>query len=603
MVARQAHNLKVAGSNPAPATRFSDKSSVLGQFWHFEEQSFEDNQESWGLQSAWVQRILHTRVDPADQKAFLFPKLRDFMPDPLKIPGMEQAVDVLSQALRRQDSLAIWGDYDVDGTTSTALWLRYLRGIGHENIQFYIPHRFREGYGLNCQGLKQLRDRGVRTVIVVDSGTVAFEPLAWAADNGLDVIVIDHHNPADHLPICRALVNPKLAKSQLDMGLTHLAAVGVTFMVLVALNRHIRLDFTLPFSLMDLLDLVALGTVCDVVPLVGLNRIFVTQGLKAWGKSVGLEALQRCLGLEEKSLNASDLGFRIGPRINAAGRMDSADQAVELLTTCDQEKAENLSKRLDYYNFQRKDEEAKILAVAMNSVQPERPYTCVSGNNWHGGVIGIIASRLKDRFPSRPSFVIAWDEKGVGKGSARSIPGLDMGNLLHQAVEKGLLQKGGGHAMAGGFQLDKSTYGAFRDFLDQSVPSNTHSNVPQTQRNLDGVLGAEQLKDRNLISEIRRLEPFGAGNPELCLCLQNVRIVSIQRKPSFWILRVEQRGYAFSVSVFSSSMDHPLCQALEREDVWHMVVRVSFGGLYVNYRLEDLIQPGTGSMVDLPDNV
>ncbi len=388
--------------------------------------------------------------------AGLDPKLRDLMPDPSSLTDMDRAASRFADAIRAGQRIAVFGDYDVDGATSTAVLVHFCRALGHE-VLIHIPDRMAEGYGPNIPAMEKLKADGADLVITVDCGTLAYGPLERAAALGLDLLVLDHHIAEPALPVCHALVNPNRLDDTSGQG--HLAAVGVTFLFCVAARRALDqagwfegVGKTAP-DLVSLLDLVALGTVADVVPLKGLNRAFVVQGLKimAARQNQGLVALSDVARLDE-SPTPYHLGFVFGPRVNAGGRVGEAPLGTKLLTEQDPGRATDRAKALDLYNRERKAIEAQVqeqavayAAATYQGNQADAPIIIAQGKGWHPGVIGIVASRLKDAW-RRPSFVLAIDVDGLAKGSGRSVPGVDLGSAVTAASEAGLVGTGGGRA-------------------------------------------------------------------------------------------------------------------------------------------------------------
>src|SRR5579883_2440530 len=402
-------------------------------------------------------RLLAAReVDLEGVPDFLEPTLRKFLPDPSHLKDMDVAVARLVRAVQGGEKIVVFGDYDVDGATSSALLLRFFRSVGG-NIGVYIPDRRKEGYGPNAPALLKLREEGAAVVVTVDCGVTAYEPLLAAKQAGLDMIVIDHHQAEIALPEGLAVIDPNRVDD--DSPHKQLAAVGVAFLLAVGVNRALRSANWYGTSrpepdLRQWLDLVALGTVCDVVPLTGVNRALVRQGLKILARRAnpGLAALADIARIDEAP-GAFHLGFLLGPRVNAGGRVGEADLGVRLLTTTDPAEARALAARLDIYNQERQAIEAAMLeeAVAKVEAMPAGSIVFAAAEGWHPGVIGIIASRLKERY-SRPSFVIAL-EGAIGKGSGRSVSGIDMGAAVIAAKQAGLITNGGGHAMAAGLTL------------------------------------------------------------------------------------------------------------------------------------------------------
>lgn len=475
-----------------------------------------------------VGRLLAARgigLDAAE--SFLKPTLRDMLPDPAHLRGMDAAVARLARAVRSGESVCIFGDYDVDGATASALLRRFLDAVGGR-VGVYIPDRVAEGYGPNTPALLRLKAEGVAVVVTVDCGISAFAPLAAAAEAGLDVIVVDHHEAEPALPRAVAVVNPK--RLDQEESHPHLAAVGVAFLLAVALNRALRdagwyRDRPAP-DLMQWLDLVALGTVCDVVPLHGVNRALVAQGLKVMARrgNAGLAALADVAGVRER-LDAYHVGYILGPRVNAGGRVGQADLGTRLLTTDDPAAALEMAQRLDDYNRERQDIEAAVLLEAIEQVEggatASGALVVAAGDRWHPGVIGIVAGRLKERY-NRPTVVIAFagDE---GRGSGRSVTGLDLGAAVIAACQAGLLVKGGGHAMAAGFTVERRRLDELRAFLDERLAAQAAGLlVPSLE--LDGAVNLGGCTV-DLVERIGNLGPFGAGNAEPRFAIAAARVL------------------------------------------------------------------------------
>lgn len=476
-----------------------------------------------------VGRVLAARgVTPDEADLFLSPTLKALLPDPSHLRDMDRAVERLVQALKEDETIAVFGDYDVDGATSSALLMRFLRAAGADPV-LYIPDRMTEGYGPNAPALLGLRERGVTVAITVDCGITAFDPLQAAAEAGLDVIVVDHHEAEPRLPAAAAVINPK----RLDDASPHkhMAAVGVAFLLVVAVNRALRaMGWFGPHraepNLMDWLDIVALGTVCDVVPLTGVNRALVTQGLKVMAKrgNPGISALSDVAGVKERP-DAYHLGYVLGPRVNAGGRVGQSDLGSRLLWTDSAEEATALALRLHEYNLDRQEIEAAVLFEAIEQAEScaddGSPLILVSGENWHPGVIGIVASRLKERY-ARPACVVALDG-GLAKGSGRSVAGLDLGRAVIAAREAGLLEAGGGHAMAAGFSLKPEKLPEFRAFLAERLRTQLDGGDLSPTLEVDGAVALSGVTP-DLLALIERVGPFGAGNEQPRFVIPNVRV-------------------------------------------------------------------------------
>jgi single-stranded-DNA-specific exonuclease len=477
-------------------------------------------------------RLLAQRgIDRDHAPGFLAPRLRDQLPDPSHLRDMEAALTRLVRAVRGGETIAIFGDYDVDGATSAALLVRFFAAVGGRT-RVYVPDRLREGYGPNTPALLRLRDEGVRLVVTVDCGTNAHLPLAEAAAAGIEVIVVDHHVAEPLLPRAAAVVNPNRLDEESPHGA--MAAVGVAFLLVVAVNRALRQAGWYAGSrgepdLLQWLDLVALGTVCDVVPLTGVNRALVAQGIKVARRNtnLGLAALAAVVGIGEP-LDAYHLGFILGPRVNAGGRVGEADLGARLLATDDPALAADLAGRLDVYNRERREIEARTLEAAIAAVEgaAQSPVLAfAAGEGWHPGVIGIVAARLKERY-ERPSCVVAL-AGGIGRGSGRSIPGLPLGPAVIAARQAGLLINGGGHAMAAGFTVAAEKVEALRVFLAERLGDGLDSERLMPELSIDAALslGAAQGE---LIDHLDRLAPFGAGNPEPRFVFPAVRVVQAE---------------------------------------------------------------------------
>jgi single-stranded-DNA-specific exonuclease len=473
-------------------------------------------------------RVLAGRgVEAEDAEQFLNPTLRDQLPDPSAFKDMDFAIARLVRAIVGAELIAIFGDYDVDGATSAALLRRFLESVG-ARVMIYVPDRIREGYGPNAPALLKLKSEGVAVAVTVDCGITAHGPLAAAADAGLDVLVVDHHVGEPELPRAIAVVNPNRLDEQNPHGM--LAAVGVTFLLAVGVNRALRKQgwyATRPEpDLMQLLDLVALGTICDVVPLTGVNRALVVQGLKVMRGlgNVGLAALAEVAGVGER-LDTYHAGFILGPRVNAGGRVGRADAGTRLLSTDDASEARALAQALDQWNAERKEIEARVLAEAIEAVErahPSAPISFVAHEGWHPGVIGIVAGRLKDRY-NRPACVVAL-EGGIGKGSGRSVAGFALGPAVIAALQAGLLVNGGGHAMAAGFTVTEPKLEALHAFLAERVQAVAGPDGLVPELGVDGAL-MPAAATPSFVALLERMAPFGAGNAEPRFAFAGLRVL------------------------------------------------------------------------------
>jgi single-stranded-DNA-specific exonuclease len=476
----------------------------------------------------WLGRALASRgVTADDAAAHLEPTIKALMPDPDRLAGMKAGAARIADAVLRREAVAIFGDYDVDGACSSALMQRFL---AHHEVasRVYIPDRLFEGYGPNAAAIEQLARDGAKLIVTVDCGTTSFAPLAVAKPLGVDVVVIDHHQADERLPDVAAVINPN---RQDDLsGLGHLCAAGVVFIVLVAVVRELRARGAYadrrPPDLLGLLDLVALATVCDVVPLKGLNRAYVTKGLQVMRarENTGLRALYDAAGLDQEP-TPYHLGFVLGPRINAGGRIGDSGLGARLLALDDELEAAKIATVLDKLNRERKTIETKMLEEAIAEADrlvdrtPELPILVLGSNEWHKGVVGLVASRLVERF-RRPSCVIAWNsgEGGThadeGTGSLRSIAGVDIGGAVRAAVAAGHLTKGGGHAMAAGLTVTRDKFDALQVFLAKQLKSASTRARTGAALEIDGALTPASITD-DLMGWIERAGPYGQGNPTL----------------------------------------------------------------------------------------
>lgn len=515
-------------------------------------------------------RVLASRgVGIEDVESWLDPTVKRLMPDPSTLTDMDKAAGRIADALEKGEPIAILGDYDVDGATSTALLTRVLRAAGAAPF-FHIPDRIFEGYGPNVETVRSLSDKGARLLITLDCGTTSGEALREAKRLGLDVVVADHHQAPEKLPEAAALVNPN-REDDLS-GLGYLAAVGVTFMLCVALVRELR---TRSFwnaarpapDLLRLLDLVALGTVADVVPLTGLNRAFVQKGLLVLREreNPGLRALMDVARLNGPP-TPFHLGFLLGPRINAGGRIGDATLGTKLLTTDDPSDAARMAAELDRLNAERRAVETATLevaeaeAMAALGIGEQGTIVLASGEGWHPGVVGLVAARLKEKF-SRPAFAIAM-LGSTGTGSGRSIAGVDLGRIVRRAVDEGLLIKGGGHAMAAGLTVAKEKLGALRAFLEEHLKDSVEAARAGHHLAIDGALTAGGANP-SLWSMLENAGPFGAGNPEPVFALPFHRVVFAEVAGGSHVRMRLRAGDGSQINAVSfRSADRPLGRAL-----------------------------------------
>ena len=475
-----------------------------------------------GVDSDLLLNILARRgiTTDAGVKKFLNPSIKSYMPDPFVLQDMDKAANIIADSVQAGQKIAIYGDYDVDGITSTAVFVKYLRALGVD-VMWHLPTREGEGYGPNNAAVEEIAQTGAKLLITVDCGISGVEEVEWAKKYGLNVVVTDHHSPDAVLPKADAVVNPK--RSDDTSGLSYLAGVGVAFLTVVAVNRELNsrgmgLDKS---ELINYTDFVALGTICDTMPLIELNRAFVATGLKVLGQkqNLGLNRLMEKANIQHSSVYAA--GFALGPRLNAAGRLDSAAPALELLLTDNALVADALAEKLHDMNKERIGIQNAIMLSATEMAEKccatGKCSLFICGDNWHGGVMGIIAGRLKDKY-NLPSCV-ATRTDGIVNGSGRSIPGVDLGKIIHDALAKGIVSEGGGHAAAAGFSLPVDREEEFCEFLEQAVKEQLNGHVPAPEVLVDAELDAGGANMR-LVDKLAAMEPFGQGNPEPVLVLR-----------------------------------------------------------------------------------
>ena len=486
----------------------------MGQPWRWRREP----DDSPGMDALVDELLLARGVARDDLARHRDPRIRDFLPDPSCFKDMDKGAKRLADAVQAQDAIAIFGDYDVDGATSAALLTLLLRRLGAEPV-VYIPDRLMEGYGPSGKALVELKARGASVAVCVDCGAQAFDALEEAKAAGLDVIVVDHHQCASLLPVAHALINPnRLDESEEGAAHGHLAAVGMAFLLGVALIRELRgrgfFEALAEPKILDLLDLVALGTVADVARLKSLNRAFVTQGLRvmAGRQNIGLAALAEAARLV-KPPSCRDLGFALGPRINAGGRVGKSDLGVRLLTSTDPEEARTIAAELDRLNEERRAIEMLVCEQAEAQARDldGAPVVTVMSGGWHQGVIGIVAGRLKERF-GRPAIVIAECEDGIGKGSGRSVSGVDLGAAVLAAKDSGLLVAGGGHAMAAGLTLPVGGLEPFREFINDRLAADVEKSRSDRALLLDALLAPGGVAAA-LCDALDAGGPYGAGWP------------------------------------------------------------------------------------------
>jgi single-stranded-DNA-specific exonuclease len=504
--------------------------SFTGRVWRVrptDDALAEAHRRGLGLPEIAARMLAARGVAAEDGAKFLNPTLRDFFPDPSSLADMDRAARVIEDAIVADRHCAVFADYDVDGGTSAALLVRYFRARGR-SLQIYVPDRMKEGYGPNIGAFERLKESGVELVITVDCGAAAQGPMEAAAAMGLEVVVVDHHLMHAAPPPSLACVNPNRLDDTSEEG--HLTAAGVVLILLAGINREARKRGSIGSNdlptLMNWLDLSALGTVCDVAPLRGFNRAIVAQGLKVLARqeNIGIRALARVAGKETLG-SVYDLGFILGPRLNAGGRVGDSSLAARLLSTEDEAEAALIAEELDALNTERKQREAEMLSMAAVQAENEardKPIVIVGRPEWHPGVIGIAAGRLKDRL-MKPVIVLG----GTGeqaKGSGRSIIGVNLGAAIAAAAKEGLLIAGGGHAMAAGLTVEWSKVDAFREFMCEALSKPVASAEGEARTLwLDAVAGLGAV-DLPLMDAIDRIGPYGPTHPEPVFAIADARV-------------------------------------------------------------------------------
>ncbi|ULK97793.1 single-stranded-DNA-specific exonuclease RecJ [Bradyrhizobium sp. I71] len=557
-------------------------------------------------------RVLAGRgVDIDAVPDFLDPTIRKLLPDPFTVTEMEAAAKRIADAAARGEKVAIFGDYDVDGATSAALLAWHLRHCGLDPL-IHIPDRIFEGYGPNTEAVRALAAKGATLLVTVDCGTTSIEPLAEAKRLGMSVVVIDHHQCGLDLPEVDALVNPNRPDDL--SGLGHLAAVGLVLVTLVAVNRELRQRgfWTSEMPEPDLLGMlhhVALGTVADVAPLIGLNRAFVAKGLIAMRRRdhVGHTALMDVARLNGPP-EAWHLGFMLGPRVNAGGRIGRADLGVRLLLEGDSVEAARIAAELDRLNSERRvieqaaEAQAEAEALASIGLEDKLAVIVTASEGWHPGVVGLVASRLKEKF-SRPAFAIALEPGGIGTGSGRSIAGVDLGKAVRQAVADGILLKGGGHAMAAGVTLRKEKLAEFRAYLENALARDVAEARHVNELHIDGAVSARAVTPE-LAATLNRAGPFGSGNPEPVLALPAHQLVFADEVGQAHLrLRFKSGDGAMVNGIAFRSVGQKLGNALlaNRGQQLHVAGSLSVdryqGAERVQFRVVDVALPDQGPSV------
>ena len=506
-------------------------SSVSGKVWHFKKFNNSDLEkyvENYSLTEITARLLAIRKENIENVDLFLKPTIKNLLPNPLQLKDMDKAINRAYAAIKNKEIIGIFGDYDVDGATSTALLTRYFLSL-KQNVKTYIPDRKKEGYGPTIEAFNNLINNQAKIIYTVDCGTLSFDPIKKAKEKSVDVIVLDHHQSEINLPKAYAIVNPN--RQDDNSNLNYLCAAGVCFMFLVALNKKLRDEnwfihnkISEP-NILNFLDLVSLGTICDVVPLIGLNRAIVKQGLQVLKKrsNLGLKTLYDLCKINSQP-TTYDLGFTLGPRLNAGGRVGKSSHAVELLISDDPKKTFQIACDLEKYNNERKTIEKILTDRIFSDVKKfhNHPVIVLSGEGFHEGIIGIVASRIKDKY-NKPTILISLNEK-FGKGSARSIVGFDIGLQILNAVQLGIIEKGGGHKMAGGFTIKKEKIELLRNFL---ISKFEKSNIDLSEGQnlyLDSIIAPSAINEE-FYQNIDFLAPFGPGNNEPKFAVENLHVI------------------------------------------------------------------------------
>ena len=505
--------------------------SVSGKDWvskSYSEEKVNFLKDNFNLSEILSKLIAIRNIRLEEVKLFLEPKIKNLLPNPFILKDMEKAVNRTIKAIDGNERIGIFGDYDVDGATSTAILGNYFNEIS-QKVEIYIPDRKTEGYGPSKKGFEKLISNGSNLIFTVDCGTLSFDTIEFSQKKNTDVLVLDHHQSELKLPNAFSVVNPNRYDDQ--SKLNYLCAAGVCFMFLVALNKKLReLEWFKKNNkdepnLINYLDLVSLGTVCDVVPLVGLNRALVSQGLEIMKKksNLGLKTLKNICGVES-NLTTYHLGYVLGPRINAGGRVGKCSHGANLLLSKDSKEIFKIASELEIFNKERKKIESDMLKKIETSIKikSNEPVIVLSGHNWHGGIIGIIAARLKEKY-NKPTVIISV-EKGLGRASARSVLGFDIGSAIIGAVQNKILKKGGGHKMAGGFSIEENKIEEFIDFIKRKFSKVQRSLKKTNTLFFDSKISPSALNE-NFFSEINSLSPFGSGNPEPKFVIEDLKLL------------------------------------------------------------------------------
>ena len=536
--------------------------SVQGKEWvlkDFDKNLAEYISKEYDLDFLTSRLLANRNINQKNVENFLNPKIKNFLPNPYNFKDMGKGLETISRHIKNKNKICIFGDYDVDGATSSGIMSKYLEQLNIDHFVF-IPDRQKDGYGPSVKTFTNIINKNVNLIIALDCGTTSFEAIEYARSKNIDVVVIDHHKSQETFPAANAIINPTRIDETGDYY--YLCAAGVLFIFLVGLNKILREDYYFNKAkvqepnLLDLLDLVMMGTVCDVVPLMDLNRAFVYQGLKVASKrhNLGLKTLVDYSKIKKK-LSTYEVGYVLGPKINAGGRIGKSELGYNLLTTNNAETAYLISSELESLNLKRKDIEKKIVeeAISISEKNNDEPIVFLSKNDWHEGLIGIVASRLKDHF-NKPSFIIS--QKGEDcKGSARSIFGFDVGMAITKCKQLNIIKKGGGHPMAGGFSLKSDKLEIFKTELIKlflKLKKNKDNNIIE----IDSYLESSAVNDE-LIEKLNHLEPYGSGNREPIFGFEKFKVSKVIETNNNHVKVVLNKGnfYIDAISFNSKNKD------------------------------------------------
>ncbi len=547
--------------------------SVSSRSWILKKYNQDDVlyfKENYSLDEITSKLLSIRNINKDEIKSFLNPSIKNFLPNPYILNDMEKSSKKVSEVIFQNLKIGIFGDYDVDGASATALLGNYFSSLGLDYAT-YIPDRKKEGYGPSIEAFKYFIDNKIKLIFTVDCGTLSFEAIDYAKNNNIDVIVLDHHQSEINLPNAHSIVNPNRLDDKSD--LKYLCAAGVTFMFLVALNKELRStnwfknkNIKEP-NLIEYLDLVTLGTVCDVVPLIGLNRAIVAQGLKILKtkKNLGLKTLLNICGIETHP-NIYHVGYMLGPRINAGGRVGKSSHGVNLLLNTNPKEVFKIATELDQFNKERQYLEKDVLDKIQKEIKIDisEPVIVISGKNWHEGVIGIVASRIKDKF-NKPVIIISI-EKNIGKASARSIVGFDIGSAIIAATQENILMKGGGHKMAGGFTIKVDQIEKFKKFIFKKFAKLHQNFTKQKPLYFDSVI-APTAMNLEFYNKVNILAPFGSGNPEPKFVIENLKTVNhkVLKEKHIKSILVGEDGSSIKTIAFNS-LDNEIGAYLLKKD-------------------------------------